>query len=178
MGSDDKPILERIEKVLAELSRSIGMSQPARNAAGEEVPYAGSAQSLGERTDRFDDSDRLNIAIAWIRARKRRDSVLGEDLFFDPAWSILLELYLHHRQRTAVSITALCIAAGVPSSTGLRWVTLLERRNLVARDPDPFDRRKIYARLTDEGIQKVEDALDGAAESNRQLGIERIRRVN
>jgi DNA-binding MarR family transcriptional regulator len=178
VGPDDKPILERIEKVLGELSRSIGMPQSGRNAAGEDPPYGSGAQTAAEPTERSDASDRLNIAIAWIRARKMRDSVLGGDLFFDPAWSILLELYLHHRQRTAVSITALCIAAGVPSSTGLRWVTLLERRNLVARDPDPFDRRKIYARLTDDGIKKVEDALDGAGESNRQLGIERIRRVN
>ena len=164
--------------MLSELSRSIGVPEVGQHADVDDGSLASLAPTPVDPANRFDASDRLNTAIAWVRARKMRDAILGEDLFFDPAWSILLELYLHHRQRTAMSITSLCIAARVPSSTGLRWVTLLERRNLVAREPDPFDRRKIYARLTPEAVKKVEDALDGAAESNRQLGIERVRRVN
>lgn len=173
MAVDERPILERIEKVLAELSRSISGGEVER---GRSAPPASPEPGNQHRTAPAanDAEGRLTAAIAWIRARKARDDALGEDLFFDPAWSILLELYVHHRQRTAVSITSLCVAAGVPSSTGLRWMTLLERRGLVAREPDPFDRRKIYTMLTAEAITKVERALDAAAETSRALGFGRL----
>lgn len=175
--SDDKPILERIEKVLAELSKSISptpslLDTPTPTVAQDKninVPPASNDALVAER---------LNTAMAWIRARARRDQAFGDDLFFDPAWSILLELYVHHRQRTVMSITSLCVAAKIPPSTGLRWIALLEKRGLVTREADPFDRRKSYAILTDEAIERLERAMDDVMESNRQLGIERVSRIN
>ncbi len=176
MGADDKPILERIERVLSELSKSIGVAEPSYEAPRT----APSVSSPIEHHISRNDHTRLLAASAWIQARRARDMVLGEDLFFDPAWSILLELYVHHRQGTNVSITSLCAAAKVPSSTGLRWVALLERRGLVDREADPFDRRKVYALLTAEAVKRIDDALDAAAQGSRQLGfrVESVRRAN
>lgn len=177
MRSDEKPILERIEKVLAELSRSVAPAPPVAEAAPRDfaVPNV-KRQTNGALS--VSAAERLNVAIAWIRGRQKRDLAFGDDLFFDPAWSILLELYVHHRQRTAVSITSLCIGAKIPPSTGLRWITLLEKRGLVTREADPFDKRKSYATLTSDAIDRIERTLDDTMESNRQLGIERVGRVN
>lgn len=169
MEPDEKPILERIEKVLDELSRSIARHEfdgdPARpmHVAPQTSVHRDSHPGNGNQFP-----DRLTVAMSLIRARKARDDIFGGDLFFDPAWNILLELYLHRRQRTAVSITSLCAAADVSSSTGLRWVTLLERRGLIAREFDPFDRRKTYAILTEEAVRRLEQALDGAVDVARQ----------
>lgn len=174
--SDEDPILERIEKVLAELSRSIASSLPD-STSGKERSSTVTA-SAATRPNISGSTGRLNTAIAWIRARACRDRAFGDDLFFDPAWSIMLELYVHHRQQTAVSLTSLCVSVKIPPSTGLRWVSLLEKRGLVTREADPFDKRKSYARLTADGLARVERALDDAIESNRQLGIERVRLVN
>lgn len=174
--SDENPILERIEKVLAELSRSIGAPAVPANDEAADPNAMGMSDPAGATS--FGAAGRLSTATAWIRARACRDQAFGDDLFFDPAWSILLELYVHHRQRTATSITSLCLATKVPPSTGLRWVALLEKRGLVVREADPFDKRKSYARLTADAIDRVERALDDAMESNRQLGIERVRLVN
>jgi DNA-binding MarR family transcriptional regulator len=170
MGSDDKPILERIEQVLAELSRSIGANE--REDDPEQVGVRDGQAPKGPLIDPAisgEVANRLTAALAWIKARSARDHALGDELFFDPAWSILLELYIHYCQRTAVSITSLCISAKVPSSTGLRWVALLERRGLVVREPDPFDRRKVYATLTPDAVEKLEAALDASVAINRQL---------
>lgn len=178
--SDENPILERIERVLAELSRSI--AAPGTASGGDEpgagASAGGSAGDDAGDTARSATSARLSAATAWIRARACRDQALGDDLFFDPAWSILLELYVHHRQRTAMSITALCLAAKIPPSTGLRWVTLLEKRGLVTREADPFDKRKSYARLTPAGVGRIERALDDAIDSFRRLEIGRGRLTN
>lgn len=182
VGSEDNPILERIEKVLAELSRSMGTLEQGRIGEQGKVSAAPSPDAAGKSA--FIDSQlsekmmRLNTAIAWIRARKHRDQAFGDDLFFDPAWSILLELYVHHRQQVATSITLLCQSVKIPPSTGLRWIALMEKRGLITREADPFDKRRSYARLTPEAIERVERALDGAVASDRQLGIQIARVVN
>ncbi len=176
MGQDARPVLERIEKVLTELSRSVNAPTPLSPPSSPGSPAAITSPHPDDHSAR--PSERLNTAIAWIRARAKRDEAFGDDLFFDPAWSILLELYVHHRQRTAVSITSLCHAAKIPPSTGLRWLTLLEKRGLVTRESDPFDRRRTYALLTTEALERLERALDDAIESNRLLGIERVSRMN
>jgi DNA-binding MarR family transcriptional regulator len=176
VGSDDKPILERIERVLSELSRSIGVAEDNHEQAHVGRAVSTQIEHHISRTDHM----RLTAALAWIRARQARDMALGDDLFFDPAWSILLELYVHYRQRTSASVTSLCAAARVPSSTGLRWVALLERRGLVSREADPFDRRKIYAQLTPVAVKQIDDSLDAAAQASDQLGLrfESVRRAN
>lgn len=176
VGSDEKPILERIEKVLAELSRTMAAGERSVDAAT--IPSQAANRSgliEGQATEKM---TRLNTALAWIRARKHRDEAFGDDLFFDPAWSILLELYVHHRQQVATSITSLCQSVKIPPSTGLRWIALLEKRGLVTREADPFDKRRSYARLTPESIERVERALDSAVTSDRQLGIEIARVIN
>lgn len=172
---DDKPILERIEKVLAELSKSITptIDQPVPHVA--KIDHIQTPPSTPPSASA---AARLAMASAWMRSRAQRGDAFGGDLFFDPAWSILLELYVHHRQRTAMSITSLCVAAKIPPSTGLRWIALLEKRGLVNRESDPFDRRKSYAILTEDAIGRIEKALDGAMEANRQLGVEGSARVN
>lgn len=178
VGADDKPLGERIEQGITELSRSAGMSEDVADAAPKARRRDKEMAPAAMPAETPDAEGRLIAAIAWIESRKIRDRVLGEDLFFDPAWSILLELYVYHRRDTAVALTTLCAGSGLPPSTGLRWVTLLERRGLVSREPDTFDRRKTYARLTELAVQQIERTLDGAADVGHGLGIERARRVN
>lgn len=169
---DEKPILERVERVLAELSRAIAAPDINQSPEPRYIRPINSAEDAGLP------AIRLAAANSWISARKARDDAFGDDLFFDPAWSILLELYLHHRQRTAVSVTSLCLGAKIPPSTGLRWMAVLEKRGLIVRESDPFDRRKIYAELTAEGINRLEKAIDTFAKTAQRLGIEHSRPFN
>lgn len=79
--------------------------------------------------------------IAW---RANRGKALGTNLFADPAWDILLELYAANLGRQSVSVTSLCIAANVPATTALRWIKLLESEGHLVRKDDPFDRRRSF----------------------------------
>ena len=84
-------------------------------------------------------------------ARARRASFFSAKLFADPAWDMLLELYAAELDQVRLSVGSLCIGSGVPDTTGLRWIGVLEQEGLIERRGDPFDRRRIYIELTASG---------------------------
>lgn len=84
---------------------------------------------------------------AVIRARRLRVSYFPEGLFADPAWDMLLELLHAEVSHFRVPISSLCIAAAVPATTALRWITALVRQGLFIRRPDKHDGRRVFIEL-------------------------------
>lgn len=91
-----------------------------------------------------------------LEARLERSSFFPADLFSDPAWDMLLDLYAAELGQMRVSVTSLCIASNAPTSTALRWISALERQNLIERRPDPLDGRRFFMSLTREAIERFE----------------------
>lgn len=85
------------------------------------------------------------------RARINRSRLFDPDLFADPAWDILLDLYASSLEQRRVSVAGLGAASGVPATTSLRWVTVLEERELIVRRTDPLDGRRVFVMLTAKG---------------------------
>ena len=92
-----------------------------------------------------------------IRIRAERRKFLPAHLFADPAWDMLLDLYLADILSQRISISSLCIASNVPASTALRWITTLQREGLVERAGDPYDHRRYFTSLSEKGMA----AMDG-----------------
>lgn len=90
-----------------------------------------------------------------IKLRIMRKKYFGFDLFADPAWDILLDLAAARSEFASVSVTSLCLASGVPSTTGLRWIKLLESAGLLRRKPDPTDGRRVFVELSDRGVKAM-----------------------
>lgn len=86
-----------------------------------------------------------------LKARQLRMRYLGADLFADPAWDMLLDLTAARAEHRRVSVTSLCIASGVPTTTALRWMKLLEQAGLIQRMEDDTDRRRAFVMLSDQG---------------------------
>lgn len=86
-----------------------------------------------------------------IRERQLRRTYLAGDLLADPAWDMLLDLTAARAEHVRVSITSLCIASGVPTTTALRWIGVMVERGLFARTADERDRRRCFIALTDKG---------------------------
>lgn len=91
-----------------------------------------------------------------LRRRRLRDEYLSEDLLCDPAWDMMLDLYLSERLGREVMVTSLCLASRAPATTALRWIAKLERERLVYRQPTPNDRRSSRMLLTDKGRAAME----------------------
>jgi DNA-binding MarR family transcriptional regulator len=94
-----------------------------------------------------------------IRARRRRDEIFGKkkDLFSDPAWDMLLDLYLSRLERRRVAVSSLCIAASVPSTTALRWIKTMCDHGLFVRSADPEDGRRFFIHLSDDAVKKMDE---------------------
>ena len=85
-----------------------------------------------------------------IKLRRLRDSYFAADLFADPAWDILLDLMAARLEDRAVSVSSLCIAAAVPPTTALRWITAMTESGILIRQNDPSDARRVFIILSND----------------------------
>ena len=91
---------------------------------------------------------------SWIGIQNYT-TILGDELFADPAWDMLLELYASHLGRHIVSTSELVAASAVPATTALRWIDKLDSVGLARRIADPDDRRRVLVQLSGEGLAKM-----------------------
>jgi DNA-binding MarR family transcriptional regulator len=84
-----------------------------------------------------------------LKLRANRRKVFGADLFGEASWDMLLELYDADFTGRRISVSSLCFASGVPQTTALRWIKILEREGQIKRTPDPRDGRRYFVELTE-----------------------------
>jgi hypothetical protein len=112
-------------------------------------------------TAEFDYSDQAlaTVAARVYGARRRRERHFSTGIFADPAWDMLLDLFIAKARGKAVRTSSLCLAGAVPIATGLRWITELERQGLIERHMTPGDRRVRLVTLTDQGYRVMRQYL-------------------
>ncbi|WP_169053538.1 helix-turn-helix domain-containing protein [Alteraurantiacibacter aquimixticola] len=105
----------------------------------------------------------LNLAmkarLIYDSRRKRRELIPAEYLG-EPAWDMLLELFMQYSGGAKVSTSSLCIASDCPQSTALRYIAELEKGGMVKRSSSHHDKRVNFVELTDKGIIAVGTYLD------------------
>jgi hypothetical protein len=150
----------RIAETLTRLTRGEapigpGVRAPESGYRGPDEPAnSGDAASAGEIR-------------ATIRSRRLRAQFFQAELFADPAWDMLLDLFAAHLESRRVSVSSLCIAAAVPPTTALRWIGTLHDAELFERRADPQDRRRAYIGLSPKGIE----AMHAYARGVRRAGL-------
>jgi hypothetical protein len=85
-------------------------------------------------------------ARAMLASRRKMEQFFPA-LFADPARDMLLDLFVAAEEGRQLSVTSCCIAAMVPPTTALRWLTLLKEQGQVLEEPDMRDRRQKLLRL-------------------------------
>ena len=92
-----------------------------------------------------------------IKLRRRREVFFDPELFADPAWDILLDLLAARLDGKPVSVSSLCIAAAVPATTALRWITGMTESGILVRRQDPTDARRVFIDLSEGDAAKLMD---------------------
>ncbi len=125
-------------------------------------------------TDADRDRAMLAILVARIkRLRLRRNELFGAALFRDPAWDMLLELYVAHEHNETLTASSLCYAVDVPVSTGTRMIQRLEDHGLVTREGDQEDCRRLIVKPTAKAVtsvRKMATVLLGEIEALSETG--------
>lgn len=97
----------------------------------------------------------------WMVARimaaqlNRRKAHFPEATLEDPQWMMMLELFIAAEEGRNVSISSLCFASGVPSTTALRHIRALVAKGLFERVSHPRDRRICHVRLAREAKNQM-----------------------
>lgn len=75
--------------------------------------------------------------LSILASRRGRERTFGRDLFADPAWDVLLELYAARLGRRRMGLQELAKSIDMPESTISRWITALaQRRWVIASDSE------------------------------------------
>lgn len=115
------------------------------------------------RSVTFADARTHGLAVArqiYKFRRKREERIaqaFGAGLFADPAWDILLDLYIHSAEGQKVSISSACLGSAAPETTALRYLGELERMGLVERHRHAADRRVQLICLTDAALALMDE---------------------
>jgi predicted transcriptional regulator len=102
----------------------------------------------------------LEIVETMISVRFLRDRFFDNDLFFDPSWSMLIDMYRAELKEQQLSVTSVCIGSGVAGTTALRYIKLLEERGYIRRVADPHDKRRAFLRLTERALDRLQRYFD------------------
>jgi hypothetical protein len=153
LGQDSERTVRVSDRDVAEARRLLSLLadvEPGRRAEGG-LPVSEQESGSG---------DLLGRARAIVAARRRREALFGTTIFGEPAWEMLLLLYLgaSESRRTLGRLGEL---AGISKSTALRWIDYLERQELVRREPHPTDKRAAFVELTGKGKEALDLYLSG-----------------
>ena len=135
-------------------ARLLHLSEEVRRISATLAQLSMSREEKPPLIDPETDEETVEVseeAVRWIiNARNSRSRFLPIDLFADPAWDIMLELLRAEIAQQRISVSSLCIAANVPTTTALRYIKSMTQQGILAREPDLFDGRRIYVTLTPE----------------------------
>ena len=108
-------------------------------------------------------SKSLATARRMIRERTRRQNFFDSSLFADPAWDMMLDLFVAEAEGRETPVMNLCLSSQVPETTTLRWVKTLEHAGIFIRQKDDHDQRRVLVRLSPSAATSLAAYLDDAA---------------
>ncbi len=97
----------------------------------------------------------LRYVQAYMKIRQHYKELLAEDLIEDSALMMIFELYLSHVEKYDLTVTGLCAATDVPSTTALRRIDVICNLGIAAKRKDPHDSRRVLITLTAQGLEMV-----------------------
>ena len=137
----------RLLDLVTEVSRQRGLSPS--DAIDSLAEFANPACSAQGRVDNFT----VELVRRIRQIRTKRNGLVGAELFRDPAWDMLLELFVAHHQSKRLSVSSVCYSSGVPLTTALRQLQRLEDHGLVSREGDHKDNGRCYLAPTPKAIE-------------------------
>lgn len=103
--------------------------------------------------------EKVQLAQRILGARRVRAEHLNAPIFSEPAWDMLLELYIRETSGASSTTAQLYSVQGAPSSTASRWLDVLESAGLIARRRILINGNSELIHLTSRGRTALDDYL-------------------
>jgi hypothetical protein len=129
---------------------------------GELEAATGGAEAVRPRA--ISDSKLATVASSFYGLRRLRAKYFDPALVAEPAWDMLLDLFIASIRGARVATTSLCLAARVPQATGLRWIAVLQKHSLVRRYKALDDHRLKLVEITPKGFSLMRGYLSDSIE--------------
>ena len=140
--SDDEHRLVSLDpRDLEDLRRLIAKLSPAAGSAAARQAGVHADNDLGPLVER---------ARRLLDMRRKRVAIFGPQMFAEPAWEMVLNLYVDEGGRRHTQ-TSLCELSGASRSTSMRWIDYLLDQGLVCREDHPTDKRRNFVSLSEKG---------------------------
>jgi DNA repair protein RadC len=98
----------------------------------------------------------LENAKATLRRRMLREQLFGApELFGDPAWEMLIDIFIHECEGNPLPVSSLCVTPSIPMSSALRLCQKLCDAGIINRTPDPSDGRRSFVSLAPETAHRI-----------------------
>jgi DNA-binding MarR family transcriptional regulator len=107
----------------------------------------------------LDSAALVSLARKEFEGRKARLRYFSKSMFGEPAWDILIALYMTDVAGPRQTVGRITQMANAPPTSALRWLAYLERDKLIVREPHPTDRRVTFVELTDRGRTAIKNYL-------------------
>jgi DNA-binding MarR family transcriptional regulator len=115
--------------------------------------------------DAISETDLIQLARRISHWRRKRDAMFEPVIFADPEWDILLDLFAQSGFDRRVSMSSLCIAASVPTTTAVRCINAMVDQGALRKSRDANDARRVLIELTEEMRARMRVWLSGVARS-------------
>ena len=99
------------------------------------------------------------VADRLYAERRRRDALFPPDLFGEPAWDLLLAMFVAREKGQPMILCRAYKAAGVSDTTGRRLLDRLEEEGLITRRRAPRSRKMRIVELTESAVARLVDYL-------------------
>jgi len=140
--------LDAAQAILDEIRVTSGCRafQPPRNPARGRIEQA------------VDTAERI------VRDRRARSNFISpSEIFGEPAWDVLLDLFVRETKGEPTTMTLIGAGAGEKPATIARWLYVLELNGLIALQGDVGDKRRQAIRLTPAGYESMLRYLENIA---------------
>lgn len=106
-----------------------------------------------------DDHSLARLAENILTDRALRKSHFPGELFSEPAWDILLCLFVADTRKSWLSEVSVCTTSGAPRSTAMRWINFMKKAGIIEKMDASNSDKPANFRITPYGAAQMRNYL-------------------
>jgi len=147
--------IEILDHIIVTATHLHHLIRDRRSGARRVKPASFILRSDAAPEDEANDRACRNAETVLRRRILRRQLVGSPELFGEPAWDMLIDLFIHACKGQQLSMSSLCATAGIPTSSAMKLAQRLCEAGILERTPDIFDGRRTLMKIAPEVAHRL-----------------------